>query len=103
WNGQPEMSDERRVSVDLLLASVTQIFERVGMEAADAALLADSLVFADLRGIHSHGVLRVPEYVEKLTVKGVNPRGRPHIVNAFGGCVVVDGDNSMGQIGMHFA
>ena len=97
------MTNERRVPVDQLVTIVTQIFERAGMAAADAALLADSLVFADLRGIHSHGVLRVPEYVEKLTVKGVNPRGKPQIVRQFGGCVVVDGDNSMGQIGMHFA
>ena len=91
------------INVGDLLGLVTQIFVRVGMDAADARLLADSLVFADLRGVHSHGVLRVPEYVEKLTVKGVNPKGKPNIVRAFGGCVVVDGDNSMGQIGMHFA
>ena len=31
------------------------------MREADAALLADSLVTADLSGTHSHGVLRVPE------------------------------------------
>ena len=97
------MDRGRAIDVDALLGLVTQIFTRVGMDEADARLLADSLVFADLRGVHSHGVLRVPEYVEKLTVNGVNPQGKPHIVRAFGGCVVVDGDNSMGQIGMDFA
>jgi LDH2 family malate/lactate/ureidoglycolate dehydrogenase len=69
----------------------------------DAALLADSLVAADLTGVHSHGILRVPEYVRKLTIGGVNPRGRPFIAKDSGACVVVDGDNSMGQIGAHFA
>ncbi len=97
------MTGEQRINADALQTLVTAIFEHVGMQPADAALLADSLVYADLGGIHSHGVLRVPEYVEKLTVKGVNPQGKPHIVKSFGGCVVVDGDNSMGQIGMHFA
>ena len=97
------MTTEQRVNADDLCVLVTQIFEHVGMDSPDANLLADSLVFADLRGIHSHGVLRVPEYVEKLTTKGVNPKGKPHIIRAFGGCVVVDGDNSMGQIGMHVA
>ena len=43
------------------------------MSRADAALLSDSLVDADLCGTHSHGVLRVPEYVEKLTTQGVRP------------------------------
>jgi LDH2 family malate/lactate/ureidoglycolate dehydrogenase len=68
-----------------------------------AALLADSLLYADLSGIHSHGVLRVPEYVKKLTTGGVDPVGRPHVARDVGACLVVDGGNSMGQIGMHFA
>jgi LDH2 family malate/lactate/ureidoglycolate dehydrogenase len=97
------MTAGTRVNAEGLKSLVQAIFERVGMEPIHAALLADSLVFADLRGVHSHGVLRVPEYVEKLTVKGVNPVGKPRIVKEFGGCVVVDGDNSMGQIGMNFA
>lgn len=97
------MTGEQRIDADALQRLVTDIFATVGMDAADAARLADSLVYADLGGIHSHGVLRVPEYVEKLTVKGVNPQGKPHIARSFGGCVVIDGDNSMGQIGMSFA
>jgi LDH2 family malate/lactate/ureidoglycolate dehydrogenase len=97
------VTSEPRIPADDLHNLITKIFEQVGMDSTDASLLADSLVFADLRGIHSHGVLRVPEYVEKLTTKGVNPKGKPQIVKAFSGCVVVDGDNSMGQIGMHFA
>jgi LDH2 family malate/lactate/ureidoglycolate dehydrogenase len=48
-------------------------------------------------------VLRVPEYVEKLTGGGVNPKGRPYLVRDKAACLVVDGDNSMGQIGMSFA
>ena len=45
----------------------------------------------------------MPEYVEKLRVGGVNPRGRPHIVSSVGGAIVVDGDNAMGQIAAAFA
>lgn len=99
----PHSETEERVDADKLLALVTAIFARCGMDQPDAALLADSLVYADLGGIHSHGVLRVPEYVQKLTIEGVNPRGRPRVVRDSGACLVVDGDNSMGQIGAHFA
>jgi LDH2 family malate/lactate/ureidoglycolate dehydrogenase len=94
---------EKRVRAEELLALVQAIFERCGMTSDDARLLADSLVEADLRGVNSHGVLRVPEYVKKLTHDGVNPRGRPKIVRDAGACLVVDGDNSMGQIGASFA
>lgn len=73
------------------------------MSHDDAGLLADTLVRADLRAIHSHGVLRVPDYVAKLTREGVDPRGRPQVVREAGAVVVVDGGNSMGQIGGTFA
>ena len=76
----------RRVDAQELLELVTAVFRRCGMAQEDAHLLADSLVFADLSGIHSHGVLRVPEYAKKMTVDGVDPKGRPEIARAMG-CV----------------
>jgi LDH2 family malate/lactate/ureidoglycolate dehydrogenase len=94
---------ERRVSAEALLPLVTEVFLRCGMADGDAAYLAGSLVDADLRGVHSHGVLRVPEYAKKLTTGGVNPRGTPSVVRDVGACLVVDGGNSMGQIGARFA
>lgn len=93
----------RRIDADDLLRLVTDVFRRCGMNDADAHRLADTLVFADLGGIHSHGVLRVPEYANKLTVDGVDPAGVPSVVREMGACAVVDGGNSMGQIGCHFA
>ena len=95
--------DEQRIDADKLTSLVSTIFEKCGMRSDDARLLTDTLVEADLSGIHSHGVLRVPEYVRKLTTQGVDPRGRPTIVREFGACLVVDGGNSMGQVGMSFA
>jgi LDH2 family malate/lactate/ureidoglycolate dehydrogenase len=73
------------------------------MSDLDSALLADSLVTADLSGTHSHGVIRVPEYVKKLMVDGVDPKGVPEIASDRGSAIVVDGKNSMGQIGSTYA
>jgi len=99
----PGTESERRIEPGLLSRQVTDIFAGCGMSDSDASLLADSLVQADLRGIHSHGVLRIPDYVAKLTREGVNPRGRPRVVSRTGGAIVVDGDNAMGQIAGAFA
>lgn len=98
-----EQADEKRVDSKALVALSQAIFETCGMSTPDAHLLADSLVDADLNGVHSHGVLRVPEYVKKLTVDGVDPRGRPGVVKDEGACLVVDGHNAMGQIGASYA
>jgi LDH2 family malate/lactate/ureidoglycolate dehydrogenase len=98
-----EVDHQTPVEAGTLDAFVRTIFERCGMEPPDAATLAGSLVDADLRGIHSHGVLRVPEYVARLTEGGVDPRGRPDVVRDSGACLLVDGGNSMGVIGAQFA
>ncbi len=98
----PATENEKRLPFDGLCTLVGSIFERCGMSAADAHLLAASLAHADLRGVHSHGVLRVPEYVKKLEGK-VNPQGRPRVVKDATAALVIDGDNSMGQIAADFA
>lgn len=99
----PGSEDETRIDPATLRSSVAGIFEACGMSGDDAALLSSSLVHADQRGIHSHGVLRVPDYVAKLTVGGVDPRGRPAVVSRKGAAIVVDGGNAMGQIVADFA
>lgn len=56
-----------------------------------------------MRGVHSHGVLRVPDYVGKLIREGVDPTGRPSVASRRGGALRIDGGNTMGQIGGTFA
>ncbi|MEQ9333575.1 Ldh family oxidoreductase [Thalassobaculum sp.] len=94
----PGEESERRFPHRVLRDTVGRLFAACGMNADDAGTLADSLAHADLRGIHSHGVLRVPDYVQKLTSDGVDPAGRPRVVSDIGGALVVDADNAMGQI-----
>ncbi|HVB96746.1 MAG TPA: Ldh family oxidoreductase [Chloroflexota bacterium] len=97
------ISHEQPVDSNQLQHLVEAIFQRCNMTESNATRLADSLVFADRRGVHSHGVLRVPEYVRKLMTDGVDPLGEPRTVQDNGICLVVDGGNSMGQIGAHYA
>lgn len=99
----PRSQNDRIVRHEGLNKVVAGIFAACGMPSRDAELLARTLVDADLRGVHSHGVLRVADYVKKLTNEGVDPRGTPVIVSRRGGAIVVDGGNSMGQIGGTFA
>src|SRR3954454_20526084 len=101
--GTMTSESDPRVPEAALRTLVAEIFRTVGMDDADAALLGDSLVDADLGGVHSHGVLRVPEDASKLTHGNVDPRGRPSVMRDVGACLVVDGGNSMGQIGATFA
>jgi LDH2 family malate/lactate/ureidoglycolate dehydrogenase len=99
----PGVENERRFPHAALHGVVRAIFERCGMAADDAEVVTDQLVKADLRGIHSHGVMRVPLYVAKLTEGGVDAHGRPRVTKDGGAAMVVDGGNNMGQIAGVFA
>jgi LDH2 family malate/lactate/ureidoglycolate dehydrogenase len=64
----------------------------------DAELIAKSLVWANLRGIDSHGVARMAIYIERLNRKLVNPRPRITILRETPAMALVDGDNGSGQV-----
>jgi hypothetical protein len=99
----PGLERDKRVPFDVLLEFVADIFVHCGMRPGDASLLAGTLAAADVRGVHSHGTIRVPEYVRKLSKGGVDPKGKPRVVSERAAAIVVDGGNSMGQIGAMFA
>lgn len=54
------------VPADALTRFTADVFARAGMSDAHARTVADVLVWADLRGVDSHGVTRVPRYVEMI-------------------------------------
>jgi LDH2 family malate/lactate/ureidoglycolate dehydrogenase len=68
-----------------------------GMPAADAALVADTLVEADLRGVYSHGIQLLHRYVRGLS-RGLNPNPNVQTVVDAGALAILDGDCGMGQV-----
>lgn len=82
---------------------VTRIFVGHGLPEPDSAVIADSLVDADLRGVSSHGVIRVPTYVDGIKNGTINPRPNLRTIFDDGTRALVDGDNGMGQVAAHHA
>jgi LDH2 family malate/lactate/ureidoglycolate dehydrogenase len=99
----PGAATERRLMPERLKRTTAAIFEACGMRPEHADLLASSLVAADQRGIHSHGTLRVPDYVDKMTTGGVDPRGEPEVGSSQGAAIIIDAHNAMGQIAADLA
>lgn len=79
---------------------VRGIFQRQGMSEAHAAMTADVLVWADLRGMGSHGVMRVPRYVDFIRKGDLNVRPSMRHANDGPACVLVDADRAAGPIAM---
>lgn len=82
------------VAKDDLLAFAVQIFAAAGVEQSIARPWAEVLVWADLRGTGSHGVMRIPRYLEWLDQGAINRSPRPYIETDAGAIAVLEADRS---------
>lgn len=92
------MSDARRLPASSLVAWSSRVLISSGVDADDAALIADSLVDADARGRSSHGCRLLPLYLARLRRGEVDPQARPRIVRDAGAVALVDGALAFGQV-----
>ncbi len=61
------------ISCSLLKQLTSDIFIRAGVPTADAAAMAEVLTVTDMRGIHSHGVVRSARYIDCIRAGGIRP------------------------------
>ncbi len=90
-----------RVSADLLLRFTAEVFEKLGVPPADAAVAAAALVHADLLGIDSHGVARLathPGYVRGLQRGLIAPRAELRVEHEAPATALLDGGNGLGVV-----
>ena len=87
-----------RLSPDALRAFSARVLTASGVPDGDAALVADSLVQADLWGHQSHGVLRLPWYVARLRSGAMAARTDPAVLSDTGPLVLLDGRDGIGQV-----
>lgn len=77
--------------------SVEDIFRKLGMSNDDAVQSADVLMYADIRGIESHGVSNMMRsYVDSFNNKRINPRPNWKIVREAPATATIDGDGGLG-------
>lgn len=86
------------VDAQQLLEFATAVYAGQGVPEADARLIADTLVQADLWGHQSHGVLRLGWYLDRLRNKVMKPLTTPEFVVDAGGIAVIDGHDGVGHV-----
>ncbi len=77
----------------------TECLARVGLTPDDGALVTDHLVTASLRGVDSHGVVRLPYYVEGIEAGYVSPRPAVRVVREAPPMALLDCGAGLGIIG----
>jgi ureidoglycolate dehydrogenase (NAD+) len=91
------------VPAERLSQLVREIFLRSGLSSEDAGTVAEVLVWADLRGMGSHGVMRVPSYVELIRRGDLNPQPAMKVLQETAACLLFDADRAAGPVAMTHA
>lgn len=86
---EPTVAQGRALARALLAAS--------GVEALAAEQTAQALVLADVWGVHSHGLLRLADYLRRLDAGGCNAAAQLRPVADTGALVTYDGEHGLGH------
>ncbi|KAK4449595.1 Malate/L-lactate dehydrogenase [Podospora aff. communis PSN243] len=87
--------DAREFVVSLLTAS--------GVSAPNAAIIAQGLVEADLRGVDSHGINRIPSYLARIHAGVLDPKAEPSLTQVTPVVAQVNAHNGFGFPAAHLA
>ena len=86
------------VEAPALERAVATLLVAVGVGDGDARLVADALVAADARGMHSHGVSRLPVYARRIAAGGARAGVAGTLVKETASTAVLDGEDGIGQV-----
>src|SRR6202162_2617728 len=73
-------------------------FRHVGMSEEDADVAASVLIRTDLRGVHTHGVRMLPNYIKRLRAGGINPRATFDVIRESASTALVEGNAGLGHV-----
>ena len=74
--------------------------EATGASAADAASVAEGLVWANLRGVDGHGVSRLSSYLKMIERGGIDVEARPRLARDRAATFLLDGGRGFGPVAM---
>ena len=88
----------RRFDSVLVAAFCVTVLEKVGVPRENAEMVASSLLAANLRGVDTHGITRLPVYVERLQAGLMDGKAIGAVAADGVSTAVYDGQNGMGQV-----
>lgn len=96
------MADNKDISIKVSYLNLYNFcmscFIKIGVSEKHSKILSDTLVKANLRGVDSHGVLRLPGYIERVMRGLINYQENVKIINKNLSISLIDGENNFGQI-----
>jgi LDH2 family malate/lactate/ureidoglycolate dehydrogenase len=92
------MSDHVNLDAQALRGFVEDVLKAAGMRPKPAAIVADTLIYADLRGVASHGVARLSSYLARIRAGVMELDPQMRLTRDAPASGLLDAGNGFGQI-----
>lgn len=89
------------IKIDNLRSWGVLILKSYKVPEEDANIIIDSLIYANRRGITSHGIIRLLDYVSNLKVGTINPKTGRRIIKDNPTAILIDAEDGFGQVAMN--
>ena len=96
--GLVPMQSDIRLRCEETRTLCEMIFMRTGLTEEAARVVTDNLLFADLRGIRTHGITRTSLYVSRARRGYYNVAPKFRVLSETSGTILMDGDNGFGAV-----
>jgi ureidoglycolate dehydrogenase (NAD+) len=88
----------KAVGHDELGRFIREILIKHGASESDAEIVAQGLVWANLRGSDGHGVSRLPRYVKLLERGEIDAKAQPRLVHDRAATFIIEGGHGFGPV-----
>jgi L-2-hydroxycarboxylate dehydrogenase (NAD+) len=85
-------------TVKYLFDFTRNVFVKMGCSNSDSEKIADVFIAAELRGLPSHGMIRIKDYFQLWKANRINVKPDIRIVHETPSTAVVDGDRAVGMV-----
>ena len=92
------MSRNTTVGDEELARFIREVLVANGARESDAAIVAEGLVWANLRGGDGHGVSRLPNYLNIMKRGEINPKAQPKLTHDRAATFVIDCGHGFGPV-----
>lgn len=93
----------RKIEPQQVKKIVALLCEQVGVPADEAAVVGDSMMQAHLRGIDTHGIRALPNYIKRFKAGSLNAAPNMRIERETAVSAAIDADNALGHIAGAYA
>lgn len=91
----------KQYNIEFLREKAIESLLKVGVKKENAYILVDSMLEADICGVHSHGIRMLPSYIQKCE-RGEFSYENPTIEKQTAAFTIVDAKNNIGAVSMNY-